>query len=119
MNKTFIFNNARIKTTELENDIWSGCVKCTYEIEAYPDANGYRVLVMDEPMYNRYFAPQITKVLFNEPYTITFFDDGTKTIVKCQEGDIYDKEKGLAMCILKKVYGGSCYFDDIKNWAEQ
>ena len=49
---------------------------------------------------------QITpeKVIFNDPATIVFWKDGTKTVVKCMEGDIYNPEVGLAMCFCKKVF---------------
>ncbi len=47
----------------------------------------------------------ITDVIFNDPATIVFWSDGTKTVVKCCENDIFDKEKGLAMAVCKKVTG--------------
>lgn len=47
----------------------------------------------------------ITKVIFNDPATIVFWSDGTKTVVKCCEDDTFDKEKGLAMAVCKKVSG--------------
>ena len=47
----------------------------------------------------------IAKVIFNYPATIVFWEDGTKTVVKCQDGDVFDKEKGLAMAIAKKFFG--------------
>ena len=48
-------------------------------------------------------------VIFNDPATIVFWSDGTKTVVKCQagEGDIYNPEAGLAMCYMKKALGNS------------
>lgn len=62
----------------------------------------------------------IKRVIFNEPATIVLWIDGTKTIVRCQEGDTYDKEKGLLMCIAKKVYGNKGSFNDIlKNYIEE
>lgn len=45
------------------------------------------------------------KVIFNDPATIIMWTDGTKTIVKAMEDDIYDPMVGLAMCICKKVLG--------------
>lgn len=45
------------------------------------------------------------KVIFNDPATIIIWSDGTKTIVKAMEDDIYDPMVGLAMCICKKVLG--------------
>ena len=47
----------------------------------------------------------IKKVIFNKPATIVFWADGTKTVVKCADFDIFDPEKGLAMAICKRVYG--------------
>lgn len=51
----------------------------------------------------------IKKVIFNAPATIVLWNDGTKTVVKCSEGDIFDPEKGLAFCFLKKLLGDRYY----------
>lgn len=61
--------------------------------------------------------PDIKDVIFNDPATIVFWTDGTKTIVKCQKntGDVYSKEAGLAMAIAKKAYGNKGNFNDIFN----
>lgn len=45
------------------------------------------------------------KVIFNDPATIVYWPDGSKTVVKCSNGDIYDREKGFTMCVLKRLYG--------------
>ena len=58
----------------------------------------------------------ITKVIFNNPATIVFWSDGTKTVVKCDERDEFDPEKGLAMAICKKYFGGGFYNDIFKKW---
>lgn len=47
----------------------------------------------------------IKKVIFNCPATIILWVDGTKTVVKCKEGDPYSKEAGFALCLLKKLSG--------------
>ena len=67
----------------------------------------------------------IRRVIFNKPATIVFWSDGTKTVVKCQRGDNgrmekYDKEKGLAMCIAKKVLGNNYeYYQTLKMWVTE
>ena len=62
---------------------------------------------------------EIKKVIFNDPATIVMWSDGTKTVVKCQECDIFDPEKGLAMAIAKKAYGNKGrYFEQIKKWTK-
>lgn len=48
----------------------------------------------------------IKKVIFNNPATIVFWRDGSKTIVKMNGKDKkFDPEKGLAMAIAKKCLG--------------
>lgn len=63
----------------------------------------------------------IVNVIFNNPATIVFWSDGTKTVVKRQKGDKkFDPEKGLAMAICKKVMGNKGNFNDIfKEWIEE
>lgn len=51
------------------------------------------------------YIPNVERVIYNEPATIVFFTDGTKTVVKCEEGDTYSKEAGLALAIAKKALG--------------
>lgn len=65
-------------------------------------------------------APSIKKVIFNYPATIVFWSDGSKTVVKCQDGDIYDPEKGLAMAISKKAFGNKGnYCNEFKKWLPE
>ena len=64
--------------------------------------------------------PDIERVIFNNPATIVYWDDGTKTVVKCQEGDTYSQETGLAMAIAKKVFGNNSSYNEVfKQWVEQ
>lgn len=59
----------------------------------------------------------ILKVIFHDPATIVFWSDGSKTIVKCGEGDIFDPEKGLAMAIAKKNFSNNGnYYNEFKKW---
>lgn len=47
----------------------------------------------------------IKNIIFSNPCTIVFWTDGTKTVVRCGENDLYDPEKGIAMAVMRKVYG--------------
>lgn len=58
---------------------------------------------------------KIKKVIFNDPATIIFWSDGTKTVVKCSEGDEFDKEKGILYASLKKFCNGIEYNNILKN----
>lgn len=61
----------------------------------------------------------IEKVIFNNPATIVFWKDGTKTVVKvCNEK--FDPEKGLAMAIAKKALDNEGnYFNEFKKWLPE
>ena len=88
--------------------------------------------------------PRVTKVIFNGPATIVFWDDGEKTVVKCSEcsdgkciktkgyvcdpGEIpfyrpyfceihNDPEKALMAAILKRVYHG--YQDVLREFVPE
>ena len=62
----------------------------------------------------------LKKVIYNDPATIAFWSDGTKTIVKAQPGDIFDPEKGLAMVIAKKACGNTGnYYNGFKKWLRK
>ena len=64
------------------------------------------------------YLPEIKSVKFDGPATIVFWTDGTKTVVKCQDADDYSEEVGLAMCIVKKVFGNKSKYNDIfKTWC--
>lgn len=60
---------------------------------------------------------KIKNVIFNDPATIVFWNDGTKTVVKCGKDDAFDPEKGLAMAISKYFFDNAGYFNDVfKKW---
>ena len=61
-------------------------------------------------------VPRIKNVIFNDPATIVFWSDNTKTVVKAQN-EPFDPEKGLAMAICKKALGNEGnYYNEIKKW---
>ena len=64
----------------------------------------------------------IKNVIFSGPCTIVQWSDGDKTIVGC-ENENFDKEKGLAMAIVKKFFGTneskSNYNDIFKKWIPE
>ena len=60
--------------------------------------------------------PKIENVIFNDPATIVFWQDGTKTVVKCHDS-VFDPEKGLAMAISKKALGNKYdYYEEFEKW---
>lgn len=97
-------------------------VKRKYNLEVKDYIRAYE---LDSSLYP-YFKPNTTKlpeikdVIFNEPATIIIWKDGTKTVVKCQEGECYDPEKGMAMAISKKALGNKGnYCEVFKKWLPE
>lgn len=50
---------------------------------------------------------EIKKIIFNKTTTIIIWDDNTKTIVKCMDGEQFTYEQGVKEAILKKHYGNN------------
>lgn len=53
------------------------------------------------PIYKK---PVPKRIIFNAPATIVYWEDGTKTIVKCSENETFIPEVGLAMAFIRKMY---------------
>lgn len=63
--------------------------------------------------------PKIKDVIYNDPATIVFWEDGTKTVVKCKN-EKFDPEKGLAMAFSKKMLGNNGnYYNVFKKWLPE
>lgn len=82
-----------------------------------------------QAMYNRTYEKEaraamntasIKNVIFAPPATIVYWSDGSKTVVKCSEKDVFDPEKGLAMAIAKRCGGNKgSYYKGIQSWVEK
>lgn len=60
------------------------------------------------------------RIIIKNPNTIVFWKDGTVTKVRCSENDTFDKEKGLAMAILKKLDGNTGrYYRDMEKLIDK
>lgn len=65
-----------------------------------------------------YEKMKIENVIFNDPATIVFWRDGSKTVVKAID-EPFDPEKGLAMAIAKKAYGNEGnYYNEFKKFIK-
>ena len=47
--------------------------------------------------------PNIKQVIYSNPVTVIIWEDGTKTISRCDDDDVYDELTGFMLCIFKKV----------------
>lgn len=88
-----------------------------------------RYAAQAQAMYNRTYEKEaraamstasIKNVIFAPPATIVYWSDGSKTVVKCSEKDVFDPEKGLAMAIAKRCGGNKgSYYREIQDWVEK
>lgn len=66
--------------------------------------NGKRAILPCFDSTCKSYLLNIKRVIFNPPATIVLWEDGTKTVVKCHN-EPFDKEKGLAMALLRAKHG--------------
>ena len=101
--------------TDMEDELKSRLETHDNSLDLMSISNNCALNLSTEP--GVHFA--IEKVIFNDPATIVLWEDGSKTVVKVQDGDTFDKEKGLAMALLKKLLGNNGnYYKEIKRWTE-
>ena len=121
-----VFTNAVFKrlVNELDEEIKrdsktpSQAVYCRCSSAAKLTSKEYNKMFVKREYINPDY--EIKNVVFNPPATIVFWDDGTKTVVKAQNGEYFDPEKGLSMAIAKKHFGNKGhYFEVIKKWTEK
>lgn len=55
----------------------------------------------------------IKGVRFSPPATIVFWSDNTKTVVKAQNSEPFDAEKGLMACIIKRITGNTGRYNEL------
>lgn len=77
-------------------------------------------LTYDHSGLNSFFSKNYKpkRVVFNNPYTIAYFDDGAKIVAKCN-AEKFDEEKGVMACIIKHLYGNRSEFLRVIENAER
>jgi len=80
----------------------------TNQVESMPEIHidGYYLGERKVARHGRaHLNAQLKRVIFNDPATIVYWTDGTKTVVKCQPGDTFDPLTGFLMAFFKKACG--------------
>lgn len=52
-------------------------------------------------------APKVDRIIFNNPATIVFWKDGTKTVVKTSEDSEFSYYWGFCAALAEKVFGSN------------
>lgn len=55
--------------------------------------------------YVGFMSPDVMRIIFNPPATIVFWMDGTKTVVKCAEGEKFDPYTGFCYAFTERYFG--------------
>lgn len=100
----FVFNLFGLPSREVFNDIFG-----------LPDihAPAPKFIISKEGFFD------IKNVIFNDPATIVFWGDGTKTVVKAWD-EPYDPEKGLSMAIAKHFFSNKWdYYNQFLHWLKK
>lgn len=53
------------------------------------------------------------KIIFNYPATIVFWEDGTKTVVKCAAGTDPDLYNAFCAAVCKKIFGSNSHLKKV------
>lgn len=97
-------------------------VQKSFPYEKYSDSSQLKLIrrfvLIDAPQ--RPFS-KIKNVYFNptkRTTTVKWYDN-TTTTVRCHPEDEYDKEKGIAMCFMKRCYGNrGCFNNEFKKYID-
>ena len=78
---------------------WRNLVKSLAEIEpvTFTVTN-----VKPRGVYENLIPVRIT---YSPPATICYFPDGDKVVAMCGKDDVFSKEVGIMVCIMKKLFG--------------
>ena len=82
-----------------------------------PDGNEHTVYLSAHPVvcgdldgdddYSEEGSLVPTRIIFNPPATIVYWEDGDKTVVKCEEGTEFNEYFGFCAALAKRIYGNN------------
>ena len=61
---------------------------------------------------------KVTKVIYNNPATIVYFSDGSKSVVKLHPEDTFNETTGLLMAISKRLLGSKNLNRTLKDFTK-
>ena len=107
------------KRNRKDNDEDCGCECCFSfkEFADFKDGNARKLtpigsfLILIEEDISEWV--DIEKVIYSDKHTIVLWSDGDKTVVKAQNDEPFDEEKGLAMAIIKKLCGNTGRYNEL------
>ena len=64
------------------------------------------------------YAYKVKRIIYNDPATIVFWNDGTKTVVKRGPSETFNKYTAFCAALAKKMYGNNSRVNKIVNEGE-
>lgn len=112
-NGTFIFGNHHFNKTLIETDptMESNMMRVDF---TWKEEDAVKPKSIKKPS----MPVKPKQVIWHNPATIVYWEDGTKTVVKRQKGDRWDPEKGYAMAIVKKFMGLKTFYEALDNMTK-
>ena len=113
-------------TTPVDPDVihWLTDVSCKWQndelVLSTPIRNGKIPIqnkMKETTMKNTLSVPNVEEVIFNEEgrTTIVIWNDNSKTVVHCGEGERFDRYTGFMACVCKKMFGGTTTAKKLMN----
>lgn len=99
------------------------CGTTGYGTDLFSNEYSFPKYMRETPSYSSYTSlyryvpiPRISDVkVYNDKVVKVFFNDGTTETAVCQEGDKFDLDMGITVCIMKKMLGRNEYFRMLKK----
>lgn len=99
-----------INTLKNKELLYDKALKASRECKGiYPTSKYLEKIREEMKMEPHTLDMRVDRVIYNDPATIIFWKDGSKTVVKCAEGEKFSKYNGLTAAIAKRLYGGNAY----------
>ena len=103
--KTFDISSVSVNNNGYTYRVPNGvpCIEMTTEI----DSDAWDLLIGKTANKSKPSAPSVKRIVYHDPATIVFWQDGTKTVVKCMDGEPFEKYAGFCAALAKKVFGST------------
>lgn len=106
INNELKITNADIANITIDNIDWNKCISNLilnrYETQSKVE--------FTQPISNKLPIGDISKIDFYQgKTTVVTFKDGKRVSSTVRDGDVFDKETGVIMCLIKYIYGNSIF----------
>lgn len=64
---------------------------------------------------SNFTTTRVKRIIYNNPATIVFWADGTKTVVKCAKGEKFNKYHGFCAALAKHIYENNSRVNALVN----